>query len=232
MRSRALRASAVLLALLAFAPAASAAPPPPFPAAGDIVWPKIAARAKPDRSAKVVKVLRQFRPDYRPQIVLAIAQREDAAGELWYKLNLPIRPFGRTGWVPAEGVDVAPIAEKVIVRRRARQLRLYRGSRLILKTRVAVGRRDRPTPLGNFYVTAAFKPVPATAFVSTYAFELSAPANLPDFPGGGVLGIHGTNRPDTIGKAASNGCIRVRNAVARRLKNLVPLGTPVRIVNK
>ena len=149
-------------------------------------------------------------------------------GRLWYRLNLPIRPFGTRGWVPAESVDVRPTTTEIVVRRRARVLEVVRRGRTILRTRVAVGRPGRPTPLGNFYVESKFVPT-RTALVSTYALELSAPANLPDFPGGNV-GIHGTPQLWSIGRAASNGCIRVHPAVARRIGRLVPLGTPVRIL--
>lgn len=43
-------------------------------------------------------------------------------------------------------------------------------------------------------------------------------------------GIHGTNNPSSIGKAVSNGCIRLHNANAIELFNLVSVGTPVKIV--
>ncbi len=224
-----------LLALLAFAPGASAAaPPPPFPAAGEVLWTKVAARARPTQSARAVYVFRQFRKDYRPTIVHAIAQRSirstDPYAEpiVWYKVRLPVRPYGRTGWVRADGVEVFSVRERVVVRRRARVLEVYRGTRRILRTRVAVGRSDRPTPSGRFYVAAKYVPT-RNSLVSTYALELSAPAGLSDFPGGGVVGIHGTPATYTIGKAASNGCVRVRPRIARALKRLVPLGAPVRV---
>jgi lipoprotein-anchoring transpeptidase ErfK/SrfK len=44
-----------------------------------------------------------------------------------------------------------------------------------------------------------------------------------------VLAIHGTNRPDSIGKAASNGCPRLFNEDILKLAALVPAGTPVQI---
>ncbi|MGB9802898.1 LysM peptidoglycan-binding domain-containing protein, partial [Desulfofundulus sp.] len=50
-----------------------------------------------------------------------------------------------------------------------------------------------------------------------------------DIPGGNY-GIHGTNNPDSIGKAVSNGCIRMYNHHIEELFPHVPLGTPVRIV--
>lgn len=40
-------------------------------------------------------------------------------------------------------------------------------------------------------------------------------------------GIHGTNRPDSIGRAASHGCIRMRNADVEELFELVKLGVTV-----
>lgn len=42
-------------------------------------------------------------------------------------------------------------------------------------------------------------------------------------------GIHGTNVPESIGQAASHGCIRLRNADIEALVPLVPVGTPVYI---
>ena len=225
-----------LLALLAFAPGAwAASPPPPFPAAGEVLWTKVAARARPNQSATIVHVFPQFRKDYRPTIIHAIAQfRQEPSdpyteGTLWYKVRLPVRPYGKIGWVRSDAVEVFSVPERVVVRRGARMLEVYRGSRRIFRTRVAVGRSDRPTPLGRFYVAAKYVPQ-RTALVSTYALEMSAPAGLSDFPGGGVVGIHGTPATYTIGKAASNGCVRVLPRVALTLKRLVPLGAPVRVV--
>jgi lipoprotein-anchoring transpeptidase ErfK/SrfK len=225
-----------LLAVLALAPSASAAsPPPPFPAAGEVLGRSLPARARPAPSARVVYRFPQFRRDYRPTIVHAIAQRRFAPSDpyaepiVWYKVRLPVRPYGRTGWVRADGVEAFSVRERVIVDRSARRLSVYRGARRILQTRVAVGRAGRPTPLGRFYVAAKYAPT-RTALVSAYALELSAPAGLSDFPGGGVVGIHGTPATYSIGKAASNGCIRVFPRVALALKRLVPLGAPVRVV--
>ena len=42
--------------------------------------------------------------------------------------------------------------------------------------------------------------------------------------------IHGTNEPETIGRAASSGCIRMRNIDAIELFNRVPVGTKVIVV--
>src|SRR5437660_522399 len=41
------------------------------------------------------------------------------------------------------------------------------------------------------------------------------------------IGIHGTNNPETIGRAASHGCIRLANWDAVRVKDLVSVGNTV-----
>jgi lipoprotein-anchoring transpeptidase ErfK/SrfK len=54
---------------------------------------------------------------------------------------------------------------------------------------------------------------------------------LQRFEGGvGQIAIHGTNRPDLIGKFVSNGCIRLNNDDITALQPLAPVGTPVQIV--
>ena len=154
---------------------------------------------------------------------------EGKPGDLWYQLNPPLLPFGTTEWVPAASVKGKPPTPAIVVRRPAPRLEFFPLARRIFRTPVAVGRPDRKTPLGNFYVAAKYRP-PQNALVSAYALELSAPAGLPDFFGGGVVGIHGTPALWSIGKNVSNGCIRVVPRAALRLKKIVPLGTPVKIV--
>jgi len=61
-----------------------------------------------------------------------------------------------------------------------------------------------------------------------YAFGTSAYSpTLTDWPGGGVIGIHGTNQPQLVPGRPSHGCVRVRNPDMLRLSHLMPLGTPV-----
>jgi lipoprotein-anchoring transpeptidase ErfK/SrfK len=54
-------------------------------------------------------------------------------------------------------------------------------------------------------------------------------AVLTDWPGGGFIGIHGTDRPDLLPGRISHGCIRLRNTDVVRLDRLMPVGTPVTI---
>jgi lipoprotein-anchoring transpeptidase ErfK/SrfK len=63
------------------------------------------------------------------------------------------------------------------------------------------------------------------------AFGTSAYSRLSDWPGGGVIGIHGTDQPGLIPGRVSHGCVRVPNRAIRRLARLVGVGTPVLITD-
>jgi lipoprotein-anchoring transpeptidase ErfK/SrfK len=176
-----------------------------------------------------VTVLTQFRVDYRPRVVLAIGVRHDANGRpAWYRLSLPGRPNGRTGWVPAASLELKPVTMEIVIDRSDRILELRSDGRVELRTRVAVGAAGMETPLGRFYVMAKFRPT--APILGAFAFETSAYSKLSDWPGGGIVGIHGTNTPSLLGQAVSHGCVRVANDAILRLAKLVPVGTPIRIV--
>jgi lipoprotein-anchoring transpeptidase ErfK/SrfK len=205
--------------------------PDAFPAAGELTQHQAAIRAAPDSGAKRLRTMRQFRPDLQIQVVLALGARQDGDGLWWYKLSLPGRPNGQRGWVRASLVDIRPVRNRIVVYRGSRRLevRRVRDGKLLLRGVVAVGKPGAETPLGrNFYVRSRF--VPIDGFFGAFALETSAYSRLSDWPGGGVAGIHGTNRPELLGRAVSHGCVRVHNSVAIRLRRLAPLGTPIDIL--
>jgi lipoprotein-anchoring transpeptidase ErfK/SrfK len=218
-------------AALAVAPAASAGgrlSAVELPAAGQLTTTKLVARAAPDPHAAKVLVLRQFRADFRWQVVLALSARKGADGRLWYRLSLPMRPNNTLGWAPAAALDVHPVRNRIIVHVGRRRIDVLRGDRVLLEAPVAVGAPGMETPFGRFYVTARF--VPDDPFLGVFAVETSAYSRLTEWPGGGKVGIHGTSRPDLLGQAVSHGCVRVSNRTATALKRLAPLGTPISIV--
>jgi lipoprotein-anchoring transpeptidase ErfK/SrfK len=208
----------------------SAAPAPPtsYPAAGELLVTQVAARTAPDRKARVVRVLHQFRRDYRLQIVQALGQATAADGKTWFKISVPMRPNGKLGWIPAGSVSLKPTKNRIVVHRGQRSIEVYQGERRLLHAKVAVGAPGRETPLGEFYVTARF--VPDDSFLGVFALETSAYSRLTEWPGGGVVGIHGTSKPWLLGRAVSHGCVRVSNATALALRRLAPVGTPIAIV--
>ena len=227
LRSRASALAVALRALPVVVPAAQAGVAASFPAAGELAWPSVVVRARPSASAPKIGRLTEFRPDFRRTVVLALGAKRER-NRVWYRVSLPGRPNGRTGWVRAQSVVVRPTRSEIVVRRGRRTLELYVRGRLRLRTRVVVGAPGMETPLGLFHVTDGFRPT--NSFLGSYALETSAYSRLSDWPGGGVVGIHGTSQPWLLGRAASHGCVRVSNAVALRLKELAPLGTPIRIL--
>jgi lipoprotein-anchoring transpeptidase ErfK/SrfK len=227
----AVAALAAGFALFGLAPtdAASAAQPRTVPAAGFLVWPQLAARTQPNAIAPVVGVLEQFDGEYRPNVVLALGVRLGANGRpAWYRISLPGRPNGTSGWVRAEALDLKPMRRTIVIDRSARVLTLREGKRVVLRTRVAVGAAAMETPLGTFYVTRKFKPT--APVLGAFALETSAYSKLSDWPGGGIVGIHGTNQPWLLGRSVSHGCVRVANRAMLKLARLAPVGTPIRIV--
>ena len=208
---------------------AAEAIPASFPAAGHLRVATLVVRARPDSASAAVRVFREFRGDYRPQVVLAVAAKTGRDGRPWLKLQVPMRPNGRVGWVPAAAVDVRPVHTRVVVHRGARRLDLFERGRRVYTTRVAVGAPGMETPVGHFYVTARF--VPEDGFLGSFAFETSAYSKLSEWPGGGVVGLHGTSMPWLLGRAVSHGCVRISNTAALALKRYVLLGTPIDIVS-
>jgi lipoprotein-anchoring transpeptidase ErfK/SrfK len=218
------------LSALGLAPAASAQLPARFPAAGDIVANTLVVRAAPRGDARVIKRLPAVRRDGRLQIVHAIGHAQDGSGRDWLRFRLPMRPNNTTGWAPADDVFVTPISQRIVIDLSARSLRLYRNGRAVVATRrVGIGRAGTPTPLGHYYVTAKYRA--RGAAYGAFALETSAYSpTLSDWPGGGIVGIHGTNRPDILPGAVSHGCVRVTNAIILRLKRLAPVGTAITVV--
>jgi hypothetical protein len=150
----------------------------------------------------------------------------------WLKVLLPVRPNGAVGWIRARDVDLDDVALEVRIDLAARELTLLDGGEKVLRTAAAIGQPGNPTPTGRFFVVDKLETREPAGAYGPYALGLSAHSEvLTEFAGGdGQIGVHGTNRPDSIGRAVSHGCVRVDNAVITRLARLLPLGTPVTIV--
>jgi L,D-transpeptidase catalytic domain len=223
-----------LCAAVLAAPAASAgvaAPQSAWPAAGELVVPQVFVRRSPDRRARVVRVLGQFRSDFRPRVVLALEARTGRGGSRWYRVSLSGRPNGGRGWIPADAARIRPVVNRIVVHRAVRRLEVRRlaDGKLLFRAPIAVGAPDAPTPLGrNFYVQWRY--APTDPFYGPFALETSAYSRISDWPGGGVVGIHGTSLPELIGLAVSHGCIRMRNEDVVRMRRLAPVGTPLDVL--
>ena len=159
-------------------------------------------------------------------IVGAIVTRTCDAS--WYRVKLPMRPNGAVGYVRPADVVVRRVKTRIAVDISARRLSFYRAGKLVLTTPVAVGSSATPTPIGRYYINQRLVPSNPLGAFGPAALGVSAFSEvLTGWVQGGPIGIHGTNQPWSIGRAMSNGCIRVPNATMSRLFAASLAGTPV-----
>jgi lipoprotein-anchoring transpeptidase ErfK/SrfK len=147
----------------------------------------------------------------------------------WVQLRVPMRPNGQIGWVPRSALTgFIVVHTEIVVNRAAETLTLYNNGKTIYSAPVGVGKPSTPTPAGHFWVTESFPS--SDPFYGPWAFGTSDYSVLTEWPGGGIVGIHGTNEPGLIPGDPSHGCMRLRNSDVLKLSHLVPVGTPVLIV--
>lgn len=189
---------------------------------------KRVVRAYASPTARRSKPVRQrvFNGQRIPLTFLVRARRKG-----WVQVELPTRPNQSRAWVRRHVVTLSFTKLRIQVQRRRHRLRLMDGRRVVFTKRIAVGKSLSPTPPGRYFVTDIVKAKNPRGFFGPYALGLSAHSTVyTSFEGGnGQVGIHGTNQPSVLGSDVSHGCIRVGNAVIRRLAARVPLGTPVLI---
>lgn len=151
---------------------------------------------------------------------------------VWYRVQLPMRPNGVTGYVQARFVELGEVRTRIVVDLSSRRLTFFNHGRPVLRAAVAIGASATPTPTGHYYVNQKLLPTDAAGPYGPGAIGISAFSPvLTGWAQGGPVAIHGTNEPWSIGRPVSNGCIRVHNPVLRRLFAATPAGTPVLIRN-
>jgi L,D-transpeptidase catalytic domain len=146
----------------------------------------------------------------------------------WYRVQLPMRPNGVTGYVRARGLWLGRVTTRIVVDLSERRVTLFRRGRPHLRVRAAIGSLATPTPRGLFYVNQRLVPKDRSGPYGPGAIGISAFSNvLTGWTQGGPIAIHGTNEPWLIGRRATNGCIRLHNRDVKRLFRQTPAGTPV-----
>jgi lipoprotein-anchoring transpeptidase ErfK/SrfK len=151
-----------------------------------------------------------------------------ACSPSWYRVELPMRPNGSIGYVRSADVLVQQVKARFEIDLSSRELRFFRGHKLLLRTPVAVGSSATPTPVGRFYVDQRIIITDPNGPYGPAALGISAFSNvLTGWARGGQIAIHGTDAPWSIGRAASHGCIRVPNETLRRMFAATIGGEPV-----
>ena len=188
------------------------------------------AYAQPSKDAHQVGRLRLLTEDGFPEVYVALTSLRVADGSTWVELRLPQRPNNVTGWVRSGALGPLHLVHtRLVVSRGALRVTLYDRGKRRFQARVGIGAPSTPTPRGSFWVREKFhvsgNPLYGTRAMGTAAYSTA----LTDWPGGGVVGLHGTGEPGLIPGRPSHGCIRLKNLDIERLYRLTPIGTPVRI---
>ena len=140
----------------------------------------------------------------------------------------------RATTVQATEVLAAPVVKRVIVvSLEDRKLALVEDGQVKKVYTVAVGKPTTPSPTGTFSIARRVKN-------PTYSHEgktvLPGPGNPVGTRWMGLsvkgYGIHGTNEPKSIGKAASHGCIRMARKDLEEMYELVNVGDTVELVGQ
>ncbi|CAD0229172.1 MULTISPECIES: L,D-transpeptidase [Planktothrix] len=123
--------------------------------------------------------------------------------------------------------------KRVILRLGQRRVYLYQGEQVIASYPVAVGKEGWETPTGSFKVMQKIEnPVwqdPWTGEIRSPGPNTALGLRWIGFwtDGKDAIGFHGTPTVNSIGQAASHGCVRMRNEDVVALFEQVDVGTPV-----
>ncbi|MCK9903530.1 L,D-transpeptidase [Frankia sp. Cpl3] len=161
-------------------------------------------------------------------LVLGVEERQAD----WLRIKVPVRPNNTIGWVRTSDVRMTTTPFELQVDRSEHRLTVFRDGSVLTKLPVGIGTGATPTPAGTFYLTELLRPADPGGPWGPFAYGLSGFSDvITEFNGAeGIIGLHGTNRPDLVGSDVSLGCIRLRNEDLLRLVDLLPLGTPVTVV--
>jgi lipoprotein-anchoring transpeptidase ErfK/SrfK len=197
-----------------------------------LVRERAVARAAPRHDARGLMALTgRTAYSHRPQELLVTGHRPGPGGD-WVRVQLPMRPNGRAGWVPGTAVRLRTTRVRVTVRLGARRVEVWRGAARVARWPAGIGRAATPTPRGAFAVQDVLRTLPGWRGVyGAYTVPLTAHSEvLRSFMGGdGLVAFHG-GAPWRVGVPSSNGCVILADGHLRRLAALVRPGTPVRVV--
>lgn len=161
-----------------------------------------------------------------PFVMLITEQRGQ-----WFKVEIPVRPNGTPGYVAASEVTVSNTDYRLDLRLGTRTLTLYQGTTAVLSTPVVIGKPETHTPTGRFYITDKVEQTDPSGAYGPIALPTNAYSEqIDEFDNGvPVIALHGTNRPELVGQAVSNGCVRIPNEQIVKIASLIPAGTPIDI---
>lgn len=148
----------------------------------------------------------------------------------WAQILLPSRPNGSTGWINTAGDAVESAKNQYVVNVDLENfsLEILKEGEQIGQWTVGIGEPAYPTPPGRAFIIASIEET--VNDYSPIVLPLSAHSESHTTFGGGpgTVGIHTWPDNSFVGKANSDGCIRVTKEALDELVKL-PLGTIVNI---
>ena len=184
----------------------------------------------PSHTSRRVARIHYFTEHGFPEVYPVLRHFTGPDWRTWLQIRIPMPPKGRTGWVRASALSsLHRVRTRLVVERGRLRATLYRSDRRIWTSPIGVGKTATPTPAGRFWIRESFRVANRGGMYGPWAFGTSSYSLLSDWPGGGVIGIHGTNEPHLIPGRPSHGCMRLPNPAISRLYQLMPIGTPVEI---
>jgi hypothetical protein len=187
-------------------------------------------RTSPSANANEVTRTHSLTEDGFPEVYIVLRSWSNGNGRDWLKIRVPMRPNGQRGWVRESALGpLYHVRTHLVVDRSDLEATLHKNGKKIWSAPIGIGAPDTPTPEGDFWIREKFEVSSTGTIYGPFAFGTSDYSVLTDWPGGGVIGIHGTNEPALIPGRPSHGCIRVRNPDLRHLWHLLPIGTPLTI---
>ena len=184
-------------------------------------------RTGPGKRHRVTDTLRFYTEDNAPENYLVLRSTVGRDGKPWLQIRVPKRPNGSKGWVPAAALRLRTVTTLFELDKSRQKAWLYRDGKMVWRSPIGIGAPGTPTPAGNYWVRERLSNLGGNPAYGPWAFGTAAYSRLSDWPGGGVVGIHGTNAPGLLPGRVSHGCIRVPNWNILKLKRLMPVGTPV-----
>ncbi|HXR29135.1 MAG TPA: L,D-transpeptidase [Solirubrobacteraceae bacterium] len=193
---------------------------------------EISIFAHPNTRSRRVARLHLETEDGFPEVYLLLSSHTDAGGQLWIRVRIPGRPNGREGWVLRSALGGFHVTHWLLVVNRARAtLTAYYNGHVRMVAPVGVGKPSTPTPPGHFWIRERFRITQRSNPYWPYALGTADYSTLSEWPGGGVVGIHGDfGEPQLIPGHPSHGCVRMRDSDIAWLAPRVTLGTPVDII--
>lgn len=192
---------------------------------------------------------------HRQATALEVAQKQGAPGELKPQVEQPVLPPVEqpsnvspsdkpSDITPSEQpANISPsdkpspasnsLSTRLVIKLAERRVYVYRDNQMQISYPIAVGKDGWETPVGSYKVMQMIK---NPTWEHPWTGELVEPG--PDNPlgtrwigfwtdGKDVIGFHGTPNEDSVGQAASHGCIRMFDRDVQALFEKVSVGTPV-----